>query len=333
MECDFEPSSISIPNPKTLESLDKNQQRRQQQTGNASDNNRGDNSSQMSNENMGKAVSTTAIPGTEISNNLIMSAWIRSIARGRRQWWWLFSLFFLCSSLRSSILFTSLCAMKWITRWHSFLMGGISHSWRLSTVLAAYWSWLMALWGTAGERVEMGEIKLMRRMMWIELLVSDEELGPSRRFSWTLDSIFYTRVYVKKYVDAFCFEIRLGTVVCKNKKTRNLSVLQKCFATRLGTAWVEQFSFQNGCPGWTGIRSLFQLCCYPKNVKIPSQNCSAPNETACMWTTTRAHHFIFNWQHMPTEQWRSILESRSAINLSVASDTQYDNSCSCISPQ
>jgi hypothetical protein len=85
MECDFEPSSISIPNPKTLESLDKNQQQRQQQTGNASDNNRGDNSSQMSNENMGKAVSTTAIPGTEISNNLIMSAWIRSIARGRRQ--------------------------------------------------------------------------------------------------------------------------------------------------------------------------------------------------------------------------------------------------------
>jgi hypothetical protein len=78
MECDFEPSSISIPNPKTLESLDKNQQQRQQQTGNASDNNREP-------KNMGKAVSTTAIPGTEISNNLIMSAWIRSIARGRRQ--------------------------------------------------------------------------------------------------------------------------------------------------------------------------------------------------------------------------------------------------------
>jgi hypothetical protein len=33
----------------------------------------------MSNENMGKAVSTTAIPGTEISNNLIMSAWIRQL--------------------------------------------------------------------------------------------------------------------------------------------------------------------------------------------------------------------------------------------------------------
>ena len=53
----------------------------------------------------------------------------------------------------------------------------------------------------------------------VNRVVSDEELRPSRRFLVnTLDSIFIPESTLKKYVDAFCFEKRLGTVVCKNKK-------------------------------------------------------------------------------------------------------------------